>query len=142
MKQINVWRLALVYAGCFLGAGYLSGQELWQFFGVFGVGGIWGLALCTVLQAGFCVILLSLVRRGGIREIDRVAVRRERRRLRAAIGAGQLVLLIGVTVIMSAGVGALTEEMIGGRSVLASFLFCAAVAAVARGGMRGLVSAE
>lgn len=140
MKELNAWRLALVYAGCFLGAGYLSGQELWQFFGAFGLGGLLGLALCTVMQAGFCIILLSLVRRGDIREIERVAVRRERRRLRAAIGAGQLVLLLGVTVIMSAGVGALTEEMLGRWSILASFLFCTVVATVARSGMHGLVS--
>ena len=34
MKRISLLRLGVVFAGCFLGAGYVSGQELWQFFGV------------------------------------------------------------------------------------------------------------
>lgn len=140
MKELSAWRLAFVYAGCFLGAGYISGQELWQFFGAFGMGGVWGLALCTLLQGIFCVILLSLVRRGNIREIEHVTVRRERRRLRAAVGGAQLVLLLGVTVIMSAGVGALAGQMLGRGAVVSSLLFCMITAAVALWGMRGLIS--
>lgn len=140
MKKIGAWRLALVYAGCFLGAGYLSGQELWQFFGVFGRGGIWGLTLCTVLQAYFCVILMSLVRRGNLREIGQVTVRRERRSLRGAVGGAQLILLLGVGAIMAAGVGALTEQLLGGGRLVSSLLLCGAVAAVALRGMRGLVA--
>ena len=37
MNRIGAWQLAFVYAGCFLGAGYVSGQEILQFFGAFGV---------------------------------------------------------------------------------------------------------
>lgn len=36
MKEIKTWSLAFTYVGCFLGAGFISGQELWQFFGSFG----------------------------------------------------------------------------------------------------------
>lgn len=140
MERINAWQLAFVYAGCFLGAGYVSGQEMWQFFGAFGIGGVWGLALCTVLQAVFGIILFSLVRRGGVREIEQVVVRRGHRYLRTAIGSAQLLLLCGVTVIMSAGVGALTAQMVGKGAILASLLFCSAVAAVALRGVRGLIA--
>ena len=35
-QKIGTLRLALTFAGCFLGAGYVSGQELWQYFGAFG----------------------------------------------------------------------------------------------------------
>lgn len=140
MKNLSTWRLALVYAGCFLGAGYVSGQEMWQFFGTFGVGGLWGLILCTLLQGLFCIILLSLVRRGGVREIEQVVVRRERKRLRTAIGGAQLLLLFGVTVIMSAGAGALTSQMLGRGAGWASLFFCVAVAWLALRGMRGLVT--
>ena len=140
MKEIGAWRLAFVYAGCFLGAGYVSGQEMWQFFGVFGIGGVWGLMLAAVLQVFFCSILLSLVRNGNIYEIDRVAMRRDRPFLRALIGGAQLLLLIGVSVIMSAGVGALTEQMLGRGGMAASALFCLLVFLTAMRGMRGLVS--
>ena len=30
MKEIKTWSLAFTYVGCFLGAGFISGQELWQ----------------------------------------------------------------------------------------------------------------
>ena len=38
MKTISPLRLGLTFAGSFLGAGYVSGQEIWQFFGRFGIG--------------------------------------------------------------------------------------------------------
>ena len=44
MKEIKMWSLAFTYVGCFLGAGFISGQELWQFFGNFGNWGYVGLA--------------------------------------------------------------------------------------------------
>ena len=43
MKQIKTFSLAFTYVGCFLGAGFISGQELWQFFGAFGNWGLCGL---------------------------------------------------------------------------------------------------
>jgi len=140
MREIGAWRLAFVYAGCFLGAGYVSGQEMWQFFGVFGIGGVWGLMLAAVLQAFFCIVLLSLVRMGNIFEIDRAAVRRDRRVLRAMTSSAQFLLLVGVSVIMSAGVGALTEQVLGQGGTVASALFCTLVFLAALRGIRGLVS--
>ena len=39
-EKESALRLGFTYAGCFLGAGYVSGQELWQFFGRFGENGL------------------------------------------------------------------------------------------------------
>ena len=52
MKKLTPIKLALTFAGCFLGAGYVSGQELWQFFGVFGKGGFFGAVLAAALLFG------------------------------------------------------------------------------------------
>ena len=139
MEKIGAWKLALVYAGCFLGAGYVSGQEMWQFFGVYGVGGLWGLLLAAILQAFFCAVLLSLVRIGRIREIERVPFRRDHRYLRGAVGGAQLLLLLGVSVIMSAGVGALAEQMLHRGGILASALFCAVLWRASRRGIDGMI---
>ena len=49
MKEIKTWSLAFTYVGCFLGAGFISGQELWQFFGSFGNWGYVGFAAAAVL---------------------------------------------------------------------------------------------
>ena len=48
MKEMGPVRLAFTYIGCFLGAGFVSGQELWQFFGAFGVWGYVGFLLAAV----------------------------------------------------------------------------------------------
>ena len=39
--RVSAAGLGFTFAGCFLGAGYVSGRELWEFFGRFGV---WGFA--------------------------------------------------------------------------------------------------
>ena len=69
-KKISALSYAVTFAGCYLGAGYVSGQELWQFFGIFGFKGILGFVLTLLLLFFFGVILLSLARREGIEELD------------------------------------------------------------------------
>ena len=59
-QKIGTLRLALTFAGCFLGAGYVSGQELWQYFGAFGARGLLGLVLAVALLGGTGVLLLRL----------------------------------------------------------------------------------
>ena len=49
MKKMGVLPLAFTYVGCFLGAGFVSGQELWQFFGAFGGLGFLGFAVAVAL---------------------------------------------------------------------------------------------
>ena len=56
MKQIKTFSLAFTYVGCFLGAGFISGQELWQFFGAFGNWAMWALPWrrCCLRSSAFC----------------------------------------------------------------------------------------
>ena len=35
-QTISARQLGAAFSGCFLGAGYVSGREMWQFFGRFG----------------------------------------------------------------------------------------------------------
>ena len=37
MKSLNTTTYAIFFAGCYLGAGFVSGNELTQFFGNFGL---------------------------------------------------------------------------------------------------------
>ena len=45
MKHLSAGQLALSFTGVFLGAGFVSGQELWQFFACFGPVGLVGFLL-------------------------------------------------------------------------------------------------
>ena len=48
-RKESALRLGFTFAGCYLGAGYVSGQELWQFFGAFGNWGYVGFVLAALL---------------------------------------------------------------------------------------------
>lgn len=57
-----IWQIALTYIGAVVGAGFASGQEILQFFAIFGGKGLWGAALASGLFALVGGELLILAR--------------------------------------------------------------------------------
>ena len=141
MKQIDAKRLGLSFAGCFLGAGYVSGQELWQFFGSFGYKGIFGLAFALILICLVGIMLLRLNEKTGIGEPDKLVVMWPSPVLRSAVTLLELLFLFGVCTIMSAGVGALIEQLFGIPAFVGSGAFAVLVAAASLAGLSGMVKA-
>ena len=141
MKKIGALRLGLTFAGCFLGAGYVSWQELWQFFGSFGKNGLFGLLLAIALLLAVGVMMILLGRMTRAEEIDKLVVCWELPLLRGAVTLLELLFLFGVGTIMSAGVGALLGQLIGLPQWIGSGLFVAVVALVSLAGFSGMVSA-
>ena len=139
LQKESSLRVGFTFAGCYLGAGYVSGQELWQFFGCFGRRGIGGLVLAVSLSFFFGVLLLRLVQRTGLHQTDTLVVRRPIPLLRGAVGMLQLVILFGLFVIMAAGVGALLRQLFGLSSAMGSALFCVAVTLLSFRGTSGMV---
>ena len=62
MKRISTFSLALTYVGIFLGAGFVSGQELWQFFACFG---LWGFGGFLELLPNRNAVILNLNGKNG-----------------------------------------------------------------------------
>ena len=141
MKDLGAVRLALVYAGCFLGAGYVSGQELWQFFGVYGKYGYAGLLLAMALLGFFGVLMLLTARKMGDDDMDHVVIPWQIPWLHSALGVLECVFFFGVIAIMNAGVGAMAEQLFLIPHALTSAVFCALVLLIALLGLRGLASA-
>lgn len=129
------------FAGCFLGAGYVSGQELWQFFGSFGAYGIVGMILAAVLLSSFGIILTRYVQLTGISDMDRVVIKKNIRPLRLIFVLLEVFFLFGVFVIMTAGVGAMLEQVFGISPLLGSGIFAVLVGLTAVFGMSGMVTA-
>ena len=141
-KKWNAGSIGLTFAGSFLGAGYVSGQELWQFFGSFGGGGLLGVLAAMVLLAVFGLALMYIISRTGIAEMDAVLVPWERLAwLRKLSSALQLILLFGVIAIMYAGGGALLEQLFSLPTWLGRTLMAVLVTLVALRGLRGAVGA-
>ena len=141
MKKIGFAQLGLAFAGSFLGAGYVSGQELWQFFGSFGVKGVFGLCLAMLLLFGVGIVMVRLNQLTGIDDADRLVVRRDMPALRAAVVALESLFLFGVVVIMTAGVGALLNQLFGLPLWVGTLIFTAVVSALSLAGLSGMVSA-
>lgn len=141
MKKINSINLMFTFAGCFLGAGYVSGQELWQFFGSFGKIGLIGIAVAAVLLSAFGIILTRYVQLTGISDMDKVVIKKDNKILRSLFVALEVFFLFGVFVIMTAGVGAMLEQVFNIHPLLGSGIFAILVALTAIGGMNGMVTA-
>ena len=140
MKKIGSLKLGLSFAGCFLGAGYVSGQELWQFFGSFGTLGVAGLLLALLVLSAAGVLMLKLNRLTGYDEADKLILGGKAGILRHAVTFLELLLLFCIGTVMTAGVGALAHQLLDLPTFVGGLLFAAAVAAVSLAGLAGMVS--
>lgn len=141
MKDLGILKLALLYAGCFLGAGYVSGQEIWQYFGAFGINGYIGLFLTMVLLFILGVIILKIARMKNITEADKVISPWHSPILRFCISALEIIMMFSVIGIMAAGVGALFEQIFSIPHYIGSAVFCVLILICALAGLKGIVSA-
>lgn len=139
MKKINSLSLCFTFAGCFLGAGYVSGQELMQFFSSFGKMGYIGLLLAVILQVIFGILLINLAMKTGIFEMDKIIIPWEKPFLRNVFGVLEEILLFGIFVIMSAGTGALFEQIFSLPFWVGSLVICVITALLAIKGVGAMV---
>ncbi len=141
MKQIRTMTLAFTYVGCFLGAGFISGQELWQFFGSFGNWGYVGFALAAVLFTVIGILFIRLTQMTQCADMGKLLVPWDVAWLRTASGAVGALFLFFVVVSMSAGVGAMLSQLFELPAWLGSALLMASVFCVALLGVGGMVDA-
>jgi len=140
-ESISPLKVAGLYIGTVVGAGFASGQEVLQFFGRHGLGGLWGIGLATILFAAYGAMILILGHR--LRATSHVEVVR-------ASGipwAGALVdaivtfFLLGGFSAMAAGSGAVFAEQYGSNALWGSLAMVAISVATVLLGIRGVVSA-
>ena len=139
MKSCNSTQLAGLFAGCFLGAGFVSGQELWQFFGCFGIWALPALLLSIGIMAALGIILLRLAQETGIEQMDRIVIRRDILWLRGLCAILQVIFLFGIVTIMIAATGALITQLTGLPSWLGGLCMTILVTMVAVFGLSGIL---
>lgn len=141
MKKITVRSLAISYVGFFLGAGFVSGQELWQFFACFGVWGFLGFLLSAGLFLLVDYSALRLAQRTGTADVGVLILPKGSPFSRGCISFLQCLLLFCVLVIMIAGASALLSGMTGLSPTLCGALFVLVVLPAAMLELKGLVAA-
>ena len=93
MKKLSTTQLAMSYTGIFLGAGFVSGQELWQFFACFGPVGLIGFIGTAALFFYVNYANLRLIQLTGQEDMGRLMTCGNHPKLRAAVSAMQNLLL-------------------------------------------------
>ena len=140
MKNINARQLAMSYTGVFLGAGFVSGQELWQFFACFGPIGLLGFLGTAALFFYVNYANLRLIQVTGVEDMGRLMTWGEGNKLRSLVTFMQCLLLFGVTIIMIAGAASLLNQLLGIPGWMAGLGFTVLVSLIALLGMQGLVA--
>ena len=140
MKKITARQLAMSYTGVFLGAGFVSGQELWQFFACFGPIGLLGFLGTAALFFYVNYANLRLIQVTGVEDMGRLMTWGEGNKLRSLVTFMQCLLLFGVTIIMIAGAASLLNQLLGIPGWMAGLGFTVLVSLIALLGMQGLVA--
>jgi len=140
MKKLSASQLALSYTGVFLGAGFVSGQELWQFFACFGPWGIVGFVLTAAIFFIVINATMRLAHLTGEADMGKLMVTGDHPRLQLSVNLIQCALLFGIAVIMVAGSISLTEQLFNFPGWIAGAVFTLAVLLVALLGLQGLVA--
>jgi uncharacterized membrane protein YkvI len=140
-KNISSRHIAMAFTGSFLGAGFVSGQELMQFFAVFGSFGLIGMSFSVLMFCIFGCLVMKISKRTGIIEFDKIIVKKEKPLLRALFGGIFIVFLFSVVIVMSAGAGALLNQVFGIPTIVGNALMVVCLAIVALWGAKGVLTA-
>ncbi|MCD8158432.1 MAG: hypothetical protein LUD77_05935 [Clostridiales bacterium] len=108
-----------VYAGTVIGAGFVSGRELWQFFGRFGSYGILGLFMCCLLYLVLGLFLFTIIGKSKAQSVYELFGRRGKPIIWLNL-AFMFVLFVSTT----AAAGAVFEEITGFHRETGSLLLC------------------
>lgn len=138
MKEWSSLRIAMVFAGCFLGAGYVSGQEIRQYFAAYGKSGISGIIMAVILLTVLGIITMLAAKRCSIIEMDRLMVPWKIPPIRAFCAVETSLLLFVNIALMLAGCGALLNQLFGIPTALGTLAMCILSVLVAALGLRGI----
>ncbi|MHB8170439.1 MAG: YkvI family membrane protein [Thermincolia bacterium] len=140
-EKISTFKVAATYIGTVVGAGFASGQEVLQFFGYLGLGGILGLIVVAVLFAFFGFIVLDLGRRLQAKSHVEVVQHAGGPWVGKAVDYIITFFLFGALTAMAAGAGAIFEEQFGLSPLLGNGLMVAAALVTVMAGIGGVITA-
>ena len=141
MNKIGAFELAVMSCGCVLGAGFLSGNELWQFFGSFGLVGILGCILSILLIGVFAAFIVSISISKKTENPERVILPSGFHKSSVVFGVLQALLVFAIVVIMVSGSGTLVSNLTGVNRFVFGLAFCVILAIITLLGTEAIVRA-
>lgn len=132
--KLGIFSVALMYVGAIMGAGFASGREIWQYFGLFGLKGFIGVGVVGVLLMVIGVMTSRIARTLQTNDMGKVIVPGDHPGLIEFIGYFMAVILFTVLVAMSAACGALFHQQFGLSRILGGAIVIALVILTVIGG--------
>ncbi|MBN7772248.1 YkvI family membrane protein [Clostridium aminobutyricum] len=132
--KLGVLGVALMYVGAIMGAGFASGREIWQYFGLFGVKGFIGVAVVGCLLMAIGVMTSRIARSLHTNDMGKVIVPGNHPGLIEFVGYFMAIMLFTVLVAMSAACGALFHQQFGQSRIVGGMLITALVILTVIGG--------
>lgn len=138
MKKMSICQVAWIFAGSVLGAGLVSGQELWRFCGSFGKMGWAGLIVAVFLFMLFGMATFVTAKAMNTAETDKIVLPFDCTVISMVVCIIQLIFFITLVAIMLSGAGELISTVVG----LPKWSMCLIVAvltvAISFGGINGV----
>ncbi len=138
-SHTSAFRIGVLFLGCCMGAGYLSGQELFQFFGAKGVFAFPALLVATLVMFLVGAVMLSLARDTGEGRMDRIVVWFDCKPLRAVVAAFEVVFLFMVYTLSVAAFSSFLSQLLGLSPLWGGLLLTFACFLLSPFGVKGLV---
>lgn len=113
MKKISYWAIAFTYVGTVVGAGFASGQEIKNYFADFGVYGLLGLFLATILIAVLGEKIMLICNKNGIKTYDKLLSLLANKTTSKIFDFFITIFLIGTITTMCSGLGTLLKQVFG-----------------------------
>jgi uncharacterized membrane protein YkvI len=113
MKKLNWAEITSLYIGVIMGAGFASGRECWQFFGVFGKKGYLGAAAATLCFVLIACMLTYIARSKGTADLGRLISPFDSRVIDEVIGWILAIIYYSMIIAMTAAGGSLLNQQFG-----------------------------
>jgi uncharacterized membrane protein YkvI len=139
-KDWLILKVAAVYASCIIGAGFASGQEIMQFFVLFGQKGLWGVGLAAVFFSLFGMLIMALAVKLKTSNYQSIYFFLLGKHLARLMDALSIFMLPGSLVVMLAASGAIWAEQFGFSVWLGSTLAALITCLVITKGLHGIIA--
>lgn len=131
--------IAMALLGSVLGAAFLSGQELCQFFSIHGPWLFAAVAVAMVLMFFICTVILRLAVDTGEGRMDKIVVFFDCKPVRAAVAIFEILFVFMLYLVGVAAFGSLFEQMLSVPAVIGSAIFAIAIFLLSLLGIKGLL---
>jgi uncharacterized membrane protein YkvI len=109
---LKVFQIGFTYIGTVVGAGFATGQEILQFFTIYGLKGLWAIGVATLFFFWVGTKMMLISRRIGAYSYHELNHYLFGKYVGAFVNVLTPLILFGVTTVMLAGTGSIFEEQL------------------------------